>query len=124
MDALSLSGAEAAARSSAITRLQAVANDMAWFVERLRGQREAPGIAQGPLALSARAGWCLAQVALIQADAGIVSPRIVDGICQREYGVDAPGLRRLAMTTLEAAERRLRRQRPSPCEPERMEARR
>lgn len=120
MDALSLSGAEASARSIAVTRLQAVANDMTWLAQRLRSQRD-PSIARGPLALSARAGWGLAQAALIQADAGIVSRRMIDGI-QSDRGVDAPGLRRLALSTLEATERRLQRLRPHPCEPVQREA--
>lgn len=122
MDALSLTAVEAQARAVAIRRLQAVADDMAWFVERLRGEPVPPAIAQGPLALSARAGWMLAQVALIQADAGVVSPNIVDRICNRDAGLDTPALRRLALSTLEASHRRLRALRPSPCEPQLREA--
>lgn len=122
MDALPLTGAEIAARCVAIERLKRVADDMAWFVERLRGQPDAPGLAQGPLALAARAGWSLAQVALIQADAGIVTPRIIDGIHRRDPAVETPALRRLALTTLEATERRLCAARPSPCDPELREA--
>lgn len=122
MDALSLSAGEAQARTVAIRRLQAVADEMAWFVEKLRGEPAPPAIAQGPLALSARAGWMLAQVALIQADAGIVSPHIVERICDRASGLDTPALRRLALSTLEASHRRLRALRPSPCEQQLREA--
>lgn len=122
MDALVLTAAEAEARIVAIRRLQAVADEMAWFVEKLRGERVPPAIAQGPLALSARAGWMLAQVALIQADAGIVSPHIVERICDRDAGLDTPALRCLALSTLEASHRRLRALRPSPCEPQLREA--
>lgn len=122
MDALSLTAGEAAAGAVAIRRLQAVADDMAWFVEKLRDQPNPVAIAQGPLALSARAGWMLAQVALIQADAGIVSPRIVERICDRDAGLDTPALRRLALSTLEVSHRRLRALRPGSCEPELREA--
>ena len=122
MDALSLTAGEAQARVVAIRRLQAVADDKAWFVERLRRQPLSATIAQGPLALSARAGWMLAQVALIQADAGVVSPRIVERICDREAGLDTPALRRLALSTLEVSHRRLRSLRPGYCEPELREA--
>lgn len=112
-----MDAAQLAARHGAILRLRAVADDMTWIVEKLRQQPDAPAIAQGPLALSARAGWCLAQVALIQADAGITSPRIVDQIHQRDREIETPALRRLALSTLEATERRLNQPLPSPCEP-------
>ena len=126
MDALTLTGAQVVARCAAVARLQAVADDMARFIDRLGRSGDRPGtvhvsIAQGPLALHARAGWMLAQAALIRAQAGIDSPHI-DAIVLRDPVTAPPSLRRLALTTLEATERRLHGWRPRPAAPDLREA--
>jgi hypothetical protein len=114
MDTLSLSGAQAAARSIAIDRLRAVAQDMGNLVERLGLQPETLAIAQCPLALATRSSWLYAQVALIQADAGMASPRLIAAIAERDPRLATPQLRRLAESTLIAAERRLHGRTPEP----------
>lgn len=119
MDARNLTAAQVAARCVAIDRLKHVADDMADFLDRIGRSGERPGtaharIAQGPLALQARAGWMLAQVALIQAQAGITAPRIIDAIAQRDPAGATPSLRRLALSTLQAAEARLGHVWPAP----------
>ncbi len=124
MDALSLSGHEVATRLACIERLRAVADDMAHVSQRLiaeLGDGEplpTKAIAFGPLAMAARQGWGCAQAVLLQADAGIVSPRMIDTIAARDQAVESQPLRQLALSTLRAAERRLRATSPADCQRE------
>lgn len=121
MDALSLDAAEATRRIEAISRLQAVAADMVRLTDRIIENRTDPALALGPLASAARAGWSYAQCALIQAQAGMASPRMIEAIALRDPQVSAPSLRRLSLSTLIAAEARLHRRPPEPA-PVAMEA--
>lgn len=112
--ALSLTAEQVATRQMAIVRLHAVVAEMTFYSGRLAEHRLETTIAHGPLAEAARIAWGKSQAALIQADAGMVCERMVDSIAKRG---DAPEpLRRLALSCLTAAERRLYGQAPRPVE--------
>lgn len=113
MEALALSSADYDRRTAAIRRLEAVAQDMRYFAVRLVDTRGQPEIAQSPLAIATRASWIYAQTVLIQADGGMSSPSLVNAIAE-PGPVESRALRGLSLSTLMAAEARIRGRPPLP----------
>ena len=115
MAAFALTEEEIARRRAAILRLQQVTADLASFTQLMQHGRGQEGLALGPLAMAARKGWACAQYVLIQAEGGMPSVELIAAIAQREPGLACPNLRRLADTTLLAAEARLHGRPPAPA---------
>lgn len=107
MAAFALGDAEIARRRAAILRLQQVTADLASFTLLMKQGLGQDGLALGPLAMAARKGWSYAQYVLIQAEGGMLSVELVEAIAHKDPAVACPNLRRLAETTLIAAEARL-----------------
>ena len=115
MAVFALSEDEITRRRAAILRLQQVTADLASFTQLMRQGLGQDGLALGPLAAAARKGWSYAQYLLIQAEGGMPSVALIEAIAQKEPGVACPSLRRLADSTLVAAEARLHGRPPMPA---------
>jgi hypothetical protein len=102
-----------ARRHEALDRLRIVAAEMGFYAVRLADTADEPTIARCPLALAARAGWSMAQAALIQADGGMASRTMIDAIAEPGI-VDSQALRGLSLSTLMAADARLSGRPPMP----------
>lgn len=113
MDALPLSPAEHERRSAAARRLDELSASIHWVGAQIVAAQDCENVSRSPLAFAARAGWVYAQVALIQADGGIRSRRMIDAIAEPGV-VDSPALRSLSLSTLMAADARLSGRPPMP----------
>ncbi|WP_199085440.1 hypothetical protein [Bosea sp. ASV33] len=96
-------------RHAAIERLQAVAGQMHEVTRRMGENIREPSLALGKLAIASRTAWACSQYALAHAEAGLMPEQLVDMIADQHPGGSSPGLQRLRLTTLESANRRLRR---------------
>lgn len=96
-------------RHAAIVRLEAVSGQMHEVTRRMAEHMREPTLALGRLALASRTAWACAQYALAHAEAGLLPEQLVDMIADQNPGGSSPGLQRLRLTTLESANRRLRR---------------
>lgn len=101
MDALTLER-----RHAAISRLGAVADQMRQVNQRVLESGQA--VAVGPLAQVTRGAWALSICSLEQASAGILPTRMIDQIATPAEGCETPHLQALRLSTLKAAEARLR----------------
>lgn len=114
MDALPLSSAECERRSAAGRRLDDLSDSIRWVGAQISAAQDCGNVSRSPLALAARAGWMYAQVALIQAEGGMHSRRMIDAIAEPGV-VDSPALRSLSLSTLMAAEARISGEPPMPA---------
>ncbi|MBD3845967.1 hypothetical protein IED13_09680 [Bosea sp. SSUT16] len=93
-------------RMAAALRLSQIAQDMREASLRMAADRQA--IVTSPLASATRAMWAGSLAVLEQASVGVLAVNTIDAIAQPAMQCRSPRLQALRLSTLQAAERRLR----------------
>jgi len=106
MDALSLTGAQVAARIAVLDQVTAFMGDVAVITTRIADHVGSPKVALGELAIAARVAWTGSQIALAQSEMGYPCRHLIEALAARTPGTPST-FGRLVGSTKAMVERRL-----------------